>query len=103
MNWHRNSVLHFSGYFPMVLSGFFLQSRILTSWGNRNILELDFLELDYRDSTIVGEGVIKKGILKWKYPEDNYFILEGGCFFLILNKHNYSSHGLLKMYSLLLK
>lgn len=86
MRRHRKP--HFTGYFAMVSSGFFLSSGALTSQGNRNILEY----VSYRDSTTVGEEGAKEEILNWKYPEDNCFILEGGCFFLILNKYNYNSH-----------
>ena len=88
MHKHRKPLLHFTGYFAMVSSGFFLLSVVLTSQGSRKILE----HVNYRDSVIVGEEGVKGEILNWKYSEDNYFILEGGSFFLILNKHNCSSH-----------
>lgn len=87
---HRKSLLHFSGYCAMVSSGFFLLSGVLTSQGKRNILELE--HINYRESINEEEKKVKEAILNWKYPKDNNFILEGGCFFLILRKQNYSSH-----------
>lgn len=86
MRRQRKPQLHFTA---VVLSGFFLLSGVLTLRGSRNIWELE--PANYRDSTMEGEERVKEPILNWK---DNYFILEGGCFFLILNKHNFSSYQL---------
>lgn len=64
MRRHRKPLLHFTGYFDMVSSGFFLPNGVLTSQGSINILEPE--HVNYRDSAIVGEERVKEEVLIWK-------------------------------------